>query len=147
MLDKQNLSKIKYIYKIYSADDMLHLERYPIVYINSKVVYFKENRKNDFLGRLEYDYISDTYVTLKPYYSTWYLRGNIDVCEYFFGIETDIQSIYENLKEQYDKYNAERLEYLKTADERNKRLRVEKAKREYEAALKELEALDNLKEG
>lgn len=44
MLDKENLSKQKYIYCVYSEnilDDKVHIERFPIIYINNKYVYFK----------------------------------------------------------------------------------------------------------
>lgn len=44
---KKNLSKCKYIYRIYREHENFHIEKYPIVYINSKVVYFKTGRKND----------------------------------------------------------------------------------------------------
>lgn len=43
---KKNLSKCKYIYRIYKENDSFHIEKYPIVYINSEVVYFKTGRKN-----------------------------------------------------------------------------------------------------
>lgn len=49
--DMENLSKKKYIYEIYRATDgTFHCNKYPIVYINSKVVYFKEGRCHDLLG-------------------------------------------------------------------------------------------------
>ena len=143
MLDTKNLSKIKYIYRIYSADDMLHLERYPVVYINSEVVYYKNARKNSFLG---YEYLTsilDCHTTVgKPYTYTGYALPYVN--KYFFGIETDIHEIFEDLKKQYDVLLAEQLAYLNRTDEEKKRARLEKAKREYEAALKELELLESL---
>ena len=44
---KKNLSKCKYVYRIYKENDNFHIEKYPIVYINSEAVYFKTVRKND----------------------------------------------------------------------------------------------------
>ena len=44
---KKNLSKCKYVYRIYNEHGNFHIEKYPIVYINSEVVYFKTGRKND----------------------------------------------------------------------------------------------------
>lgn len=47
MLDKATLSKQKYIYCVYAGKDdsildgKLHIERFPVIYINSKYVYFK----------------------------------------------------------------------------------------------------------
>lgn len=43
---KKNLSKCKYVYRIYKENNRYNIEKYPIVYINSKVVYFKTGRKN-----------------------------------------------------------------------------------------------------
>lgn len=42
MADKATLSKHKYIYKVYQdRNDCIHCERFPVVYINSKYVYFE----------------------------------------------------------------------------------------------------------
>lgn len=46
MLDRETLSKQKYIYYVYEADKTFHVEKYPIIYINSEYVYFKTGRKN-----------------------------------------------------------------------------------------------------
>ena len=43
---KKNLSKCKYVYKIYREHENFYIEKYPIVYINSNIVYFKTGRKN-----------------------------------------------------------------------------------------------------
>ena len=43
---KKNLSKCKYVYRLYIERENFHIEKYPIVYINSNIVYFKTGRKN-----------------------------------------------------------------------------------------------------
>ena len=41
-MELKDLSKIKYIYRIYESKDyVLHLEKYPVIYINSEILYFK----------------------------------------------------------------------------------------------------------
>ena len=45
MLDMKALSKQKFIYYVYEADKTLHIEKFPIIYINSEFVYFKTGRK------------------------------------------------------------------------------------------------------
>ena len=42
---KKYLSKCKYVYRIYKKDNDFHIEKYPIIYINSEVVYYKNGRK------------------------------------------------------------------------------------------------------
>ena len=51
---KKNLSKCKYVYRIYKENYNFHIEKYPIVYINSEVVYYKHVRKND-LERMNFN--------------------------------------------------------------------------------------------
>lgn len=46
MLDMKTMSKQKYIYYVYESDKTLHIEKFPIIYINSEFVYFKTGRKN-----------------------------------------------------------------------------------------------------
>lgn len=146
MLDTKNLSKIKYIYRIYSADDMLHLERYPVVYINSEIVYYKAARKNSLLNYEYLNSVLDKHTRIEKPHS-YYCRYTVPwIDKYFWGIETDIQEIFEDLKTQYTTALEERLTYLNKTDEDNKRARLEIAKREYEAALREIELLDSLKE-
>ena len=54
MLDNKTLSKQKFIYYVYESDKTIHIEKFPIVYINSKYVYYKHSRKHE----LEKVYIS-----------------------------------------------------------------------------------------
>lgn len=44
-MDLKNLSKQKYIYKLYEArDGLLHVEKFPIIYANKANVYYKSSR-------------------------------------------------------------------------------------------------------
>lgn len=53
------LSKRKYIYKIYQATDgMFHIEKFPIIYANSAYVYFKVANKQE-LQHVRLQYIKD----------------------------------------------------------------------------------------
>ena len=43
-VSKDKISKLKYVYKVHQdAQDNIHLEKYPIVYINQYYVYYKAN--------------------------------------------------------------------------------------------------------
>ena len=45
-MDKTTLSKHKHIYKVYlDSGDRIHFEKFPVVYINSKYVYFEQGSK------------------------------------------------------------------------------------------------------
>lgn len=143
MLDMKNLSKIKYIYRIYSADNTLHLERYPVVYINSEVVYYKGARKNSLLNYEYLNNVLDEHTTIsKPYQWSSYAYPWID--KLFLGIETGIQEIFEDLKKQYVDALEERFAWFNRTDEDKKRERLDRAKREYEAALAEVSLLESL---
>jgi hypothetical protein len=108
-----------------------------VVYINSEVVYFKEARKKDGLGRVYIDHVWDSFVNLLSE-DRRYLCNPLYIDRYFWNCETNVQEIYEDLKRQ-------RAEY-KSQDNQNKiRSRLERAKREYEDALKEYKALENLR--
>ena len=134
MVDLKNLSKIKYIYRIYeSEDEVLHCEKYPVIYMNSVVVYFKNTRKQGMLNYTNIDNVLDNLTVF--YQDKYYPRFD----RYFWNMETNIQEIYADLKKQRD-------EIRRKNEEEKKRDRYEKAKREYEEALKEIELLDKIKE-
>ena len=139
MIDLKKLSKIKHIYRIYeSEDEVLHCEKYPVIYINSKVVYFKDARKQEMLNYIN---ISNVLDSITDFYQNNYYLNHCRPCfdKYFWNMETNIQEIYEDLKTQRNAIRTKN-------EEEKKRNRYEKAKREYEAALKEIELLDQIKE-
>lgn len=41
-IDFKNLSKYKYVYKIYFANKMVYAERFPIVYISKNACYYSD---------------------------------------------------------------------------------------------------------
>lgn len=41
MLDKETLSQYKYVYYLHSQYGKIHIEQYPVVYINQEYVYYK----------------------------------------------------------------------------------------------------------
>jgi hypothetical protein len=139
MADLNNLSKIKYIYRIYeSEDEVLHCEKYPVVYINSKVVYFKDARKQEYLNYVRLSNVLDNFT---QFYQNNYYLSHYRPCfnRYFFNMETNIEEIYADLKKQR--------EIIRCKDAEQKKIdRYEKAKREYEAALKEIEVMERIKE-
>lgn len=138
MADLNNLGKIKYIYRIYeSSDEVLHCEKYPVVYINSKVVYFKDTRKQEHLNYVRFSNVLDNFTQFYKNSCMGYYSSCFD--KYFFEMEINIEEIYADLKKQR--------EMIRNKNEDQKKLdRYERAKREYEAALKEIEAMERIKE-
>lgn len=65
-MNKENLGKLKYIYKMYTSDDkVVHCERYPVIYINQNVVYYKDARKSPVLITTDTRYVVDKYTGIK----------------------------------------------------------------------------------
>lgn len=137
MLDLKNLSKVKHIYRIYETDDkVLHCEKYPVIYINSEVVYFKRGRKMT----LDYTRTQDVHDDVTEFCNDnnyWKNAGYRlpRINKYFWNVETNILDIFENMKKQHDKMRRQ-------IDAKNKIDRLERAKLEYEKALKAVEALN-----
>ena len=44
--DRENLSKYKYICRIYKTKDNIHFETFPIIYSNKFYIYYKDGRYN-----------------------------------------------------------------------------------------------------
>jgi hypothetical protein len=128
MLNLKELSKQKYIYRIYeSSDRVLHCEKYPVIYINSEVVYYKDGRKKECLN---YARVSSVGNDFAKYYTSYYyscfdgLFWNVD--------EPNIEKIYKDIREQ--------MEITKKKDEKDKaEAKLNQAKLEYERALKAVE--------
>ena len=115
-MELKDLSKIKYIYRIYESKDyVLHLEKYPVIYINSEMLYFKVHG-NKTLNSIYINNILDCHVKYE----------DLKFCaKYFWGISTDINDVFEDLKMQQSKYIPEQ------------------TKKEYQKALNELKQLYN----
>lgn len=126
-MDLKTLGKQKYIYRIYeSADKVLHCEKYPVVYINSEVVYYKDGRKKENLSYTRNTNVGENFE--KFYIGYW---GNSVFDKMFWNVdEPNIENIFNDLKEQRDIIRAKQ-------NEESARLKIERAKLEYERALKE----------
>lgn len=137
-MDKQNLSKYKYIYHIYEDKDKeLHCSKYPIIYINSKVVYFKDARKQEYLRDIRIEKVSDDFVSYAKTVLSRSFSWRVD--DYFWSVEDDI-------KERFQEFKRQRA--LKNMIGKEKQItdRYERAKKEFEAAKAELEKLASVKE-
>lgn len=138
MIDLKTLSKQKYIYRIYTlSDEVVHRERYPIIYANSKVVYFKDGRKQEYLNSVNVNMVLDDFVEFyeNTYLENTFLRG---FDRYFWNTKENINEIYKDLKQ--------RKEIIKKRKcEDSARVKLDKLKSEYEKALKEVAYWDSLK--
>ena len=135
---KKNLSKCKYVYRIYREHDNFHIEKYPIVYINSEVVYFKTERKN-YLESIGFsnrwnnvkesfnkaiDHINNT-VTCYDYYPT-----NVYFIETDRLKEFDLSLIKKRLKDE-----------SKESKIKKQEREIERYKKAYELQLRKLEEM------
>lgn len=132
-MDYKNLYKNKYIYYIYeSSDRKIHLEKYPIIYMNKEYVYYKQTN-SDLLNYQSFRFIKNEYdlPNVSKYYKGYY--------KFFIGIkEKDLKELVEKLKIQMEiNYNHEK--------EKQAMSRLERAKHDYENALKEVELFNKLK--
>ena len=135
---KNNLSKCKYVYRIYRERDKFHIEKYPIVYINSEVVYFKMGRKN----YLEYISFSNRWMNIKENFekAIEYINREPDYQYYNFSSvyfieidklkEFDLSLIKKRLKEESKESKIKKQEQ-----------KVEAYKKSYELELRKLEEI------
>lgn len=49
MVSFENLGKIKKVYKMYIADSIVHIEEFPVVYVNRKVLYCVDHGGDDLI--------------------------------------------------------------------------------------------------
>lgn len=66
-LDKTKLSKIKKIKYVYFVGSQLHVEEYPVVYINSEWFYYIKDKK----GVLSYEKVSRLHAEYEPKYGLY----------------------------------------------------------------------------
>ena len=135
-IDKKELSKKKYIYRLYKArDGVPHVEKYPVIYINEKYVYFKVASKSE-LGRID---ITDVYTSVVAYGKKDGRGWNTVTKECFF-LEDNIigQQLISNIESERD----EALKAILKLDIQNAKTRVIRRKTEYDQAVKELEELE-----
>ena len=133
---KKNLSKCKYVYRIYKENDSFHIEKYPIVYINSNVVYFKTGRKN----YIESMSFSNSWTNVKENFekAIVYINNTVTCYDHYhtnvYFIETDklkefdLSLIKQRLKDE-----------SKESKIKKQEREVEKYKKSYELELRKLE--------
>lgn len=137
-MDKQNLSKYKYIYRIYEdRTGAVHCTKHPVVYINSKVVYFKDARKQEYLGNTSIDGVSDDFASYAQNVLNSLYHFNVN--NYFWNIEDNIIELFREFKKQIALARIIQNEKQITA-------RYVQAQKEFEAAKTELMKLVSAKE-
>jgi hypothetical protein len=98
MIDKTTLSKHKYIYRIYeNTVGEIHCAKYPIIYLNSKVVYFKDARKQEYLANVLVSKVCDNFTVyaqavLDKYYKT--------IDDYFWDVEGNLNELFQEFKQK-----------------------------------------------
>lgn len=128
MFDKKTLSKQKYIYTAYiSSDGILHVEKFPVIYINKTLVYYKRPGI-DTLGCKSIKDVYDSFKSL-PYekINTLYYYSYQTV---LFWSAKDTPKTIEELKLRYEEEK-----YKKEKEETEQK--VKEAKRIYEATLEQ----------
>lgn len=138
MLDKTTLSKQKHIYYVYNSGNETHIEKFPVVYLNSKYVYFKRQRQDE-LSRVYLSFVKDSLQELKD---PDHFGSNCFAYErdrYYWNMEDNPQEFIKELKEKFEV--ARRKKY--TADAKRELERKQKA---YEEALKKFEMYAKLEE-
>lgn len=145
MIDKKNLSKRKYIYRIYKGKDAgIYYERCPVIYINSELVYYKQAGTNPYL---QYETLNRVYD-----YADSLLFENMHIIEnynqhYFYKlcweVDDGTKEVIKEISAEQKKESAKAKRELKkkilyqTMEDREELYR--KSKERYEAFLSECE--------
>ena len=134
-INKKELSKKKYIYRLYEAKDGVpHVEKYPVIYINERYVYFKVATKSE-LGRVD---ISDTYTSVVAYGKKDARGWHTETKQCFFWEDNIIgQQLISNIESERN----EALKAILKIDIQNAELRVIRRKAEYDKAVQELDQI------
>lgn len=121
----------EYIYHIKENNDVLNIEKFPIIYENSNYIYFKISRKN-VLGYIEkHSYCCRYYESIKDI-------NEKDFLSYInFYIKEEVPEDYiNNLKRKITKQNLEKRIKQKEINIKNYEDLLEKEKKELEALKK-----------
>ena len=133
---KKNLSKCKYVYRIYKENNNFHIEKYPIVYINSDVVYFKNGRKN-YIENMSF---SNLWTNMKENFEEAIKYIN-NLTDSQYGYITSVYFVETGKLKEFDlslikkRFNKE----SKESKIKKQEGEVEKAKEKYEREIKTLE--------
>lgn len=128
MLDKAILSKQKYIYYIYESGHPIHevhVERFPVIYINSSYVYFKEHGKK----MLSWAYLSNVKESLKSLIDQEVKHLDLSG-RYFWNCEENFMEILNGIRKEHEK----RILELKRDMVKSN---LEEAKKQYNKAMEE----------
>jgi len=127
MIDKKDLGKIKYVYRIYSSEDkIIHCERHPIIYINSNVVYFKDSRKQEWLTYIMTKSVIDEFMGINEPFYTYAIYD-----KYYWKVENFDSK--KSTEEAYSLNSKNDLDSAKTS--------MERAAREYQMKKEKYEKL------
>ena len=133
MTNFKNLSKYKHIYRVYESDDkQIHCEKYPVIYANSKVVYFKDARKQEYLNHVDTKRIKTNFedAVNTALNNPWCRR----IDEYLWDVEGNLLEMFNEFK-----HNRELIRLRESEDLIIKN--IAKAKKEYEEWTAKLEKL------
>lgn len=112
----------------------MHCEKYPVIYINKKVVYFKTGKGQEFLDHM---YISGVKDNLVPFLVGY--RNRPIYNQYFWGIAPHIDEIFQEIIRQQREIRSKLAEEITMSA-------AEKAKKDYEKALKRIELIQKARE-
>lgn len=113
-MDKEFLSKQKYIYVIYaSSDKVIHCQRFPIVYLNSEFLYFKTNQSKR-LECIKTERVQDEFISPSSHghYTQYFFKvenfNSKEVTEYVYKGERELKlkkekDTLQRLKDEYEK--------------------------------------------
>lgn len=136
-MDKENLCKRKHIYYVHTdSNGNNHIEKYPVIYINSEYVYFKKARKNE-LGRTYTSWVKKDLKSVfeKDYRFLW------DRDRYFWINDENAESIIAAAKARFDEDRKNRWK-IQAKNE------LDRARKNYEYALNNYKTYDeNYTEG
>lgn len=108
-MEPKNLSKQKYIYKVYRAkDNRYHIEKFPIIYANKSIVYFKEN--GPYLSSERFDTVFDYYDSTNMDRVNRKLTYGHYVC--FWNEPVDIEQYFKEIMKHKLKERFERCEEM-----------------------------------
>jgi len=130
-MNKEDLCKHKHIYYVHTdSNGNNHIEKYPVIYINSEYVYFKKARKNE-LGKTYTSWVKKDLKSVfeKDYKFLW------DRDRYFWINNENAESIITAAKARFD-------------EDRNNRWKIQakneldRARKNYEYALRNYKTYD-----
>ena len=130
-MNRENLCKHKWIYYVHTdSNGDNHIEKYPVVYINSEYVYFKRSRKNE-LGHTFTNFVKRDLKSVfeKDYRFIW------DKDRYFWINDENAESIIAAAKARFDEDRKNRYK-IQAKNE------LDRARKNYEFALRNYKAYD-----